>query len=298
MQEPAAPLKLTYFFAGEEFRDGIALTAGGVYLNLEGEDKFFFKRRLTPLQALELARGSTVVCARLSAAGREADYADSLEIVSLAPGSNLLFEFACRCVEQVFQRQSRAGHFYPAAASTLAVAARRLWMADRLSGAELNYVHQQALAVLEPYNGAMPGTPWWSFYNADAKSICVLAECAAALVASSFKSNANFKQEVITAVEKRVCHVSRLSVYAAAANGRAQAWRCRAEQIGSPPASYWNDGMDYGLTEGQIISEYVRRVDKGDIWKQVEALAQEAAEEMEMAQNKILAELLSALFGQ
>jgi len=156
-------------------------------LNL-GDDgsKHLFKRRLTPLEALELATGTTIVCARLSGEGAEGDYADSLEVLSMAPGLDLLFEFACRSVELVFKRQLEFGYYKPSFESNNAVAARRLWIEGKLTGAVLYLVHTKAAAVQAP---------------------------------------------------------------------------------SSPPASFYNDGMDFGLTEGQIISEHVRRVSKGDIWQ-------------------------------
>jgi len=309
-----------WFFSSHPcFRLDEDLTVGSEYENWGIEQEGHrFKRGLTATEALSAAYGAIgdtdelgfepeqrageifAVQAELSAGEAVvAGQARYLTVLQKIPAADLLFKFAFLCADRAIKRQSEFGYYSVADASRRAVQGRRRWLAGALSEEELTAFHRMAAAVPVAYNGAMPATPYWSYYEKDKEAVAAVAACAAAVAAPSVTVQLRSRRMLSTDVDKRVNLVAQLAQRFAFASGVCQAWKCRAGNIGSPPAHFWNAGLSQGLGSGRVISEYVRLVEaeqKGqDIFARADAMGR-AALNLEVATQN--AELLGLLQSQ
>jgi hypothetical protein len=191
---------------------------------------------------------------------------------------DLLLRFALACADAAVLRRAGAAYYRASAEAVRAIEGRRLHMQGQISDQELAALSAAAARYAKPYNGAIPGTPYYSMYSVDGDGVQYLNDLAADLASNKYP---------LPAIAMQVARIGR----AAAGNFvEALAWKRRAENA---IESGRNISLELG-GEMSLIESLSRAASRGTPRFDPRAVNRKGADLERDDQNDLLAKLLSS----
>lgn len=236
---------LHMFNNGKEIYAGLPF-APGMPLRLHGELAARLDAQTTSVDLLTRGFCTGTIVSRINLEQEPERGSCLLTVLDSRESGDLLLNFAVACAETALVRRAGGAYYKASATAISAIQGRRKQMAAQLTTAALQALSAAAAKLGKPYNGAMPGTPYYSMYSADADCMEYFNKLAAAIA------------DTTVPVEKLAARVATLAQCDAGKFVEALAWLRRAE---NSQESYGDISAELGgeMSMGERLSRAATR---------------------------------------